>query len=204
MRNGSALCRWSGSVNSSRLSILPIKVLFRSGGRARGTEVRRRRYRLFYRQLIFQIVFIIWRTGRRVFDCGFKCRRSRARAVAVKARDPDQFFQSAHLWRCARGNGFELRAKWIEELEAMRARLNQMRNALADKLTELGAADRFEFIRRQRGMFSYSGLTAPQVERLRNEFGIYALSTGRICLAALNTENIDTVARAIMRILSTN
>ncbi len=94
-----------------------------------------------------------------------------------------------------------LRTQWIEELEGMRARLNQMRNALADKLTQLGAASRFDFIRRQRGMFSYSGLTAPQVERLKTEFGIYAVSTGRICLAALNTKNIDTVAQAIIRVL---
>jgi aromatic-amino-acid transaminase len=60
----------------------------------------------------------------------------------------------------------------------------------------------FFFFVKQRGMFSYTGLTAPQVERLKTEFGIYAVSTGRICLAALNTKNIDYVATAIASVIS--
>ena len=59
----------------------------------------------------------------------------------------------------------------------------------------------FSFVTRQRGMFSYSGLTSAQVDRLREEYGIYAVSTGRICLAALNSRNIDYVADAIAAIL---
>ncbi|MDA0188731.1 MAG: aminotransferase class I/II-fold pyridoxal phosphate-dependent enzyme, partial [Proteobacteria bacterium] len=59
----------------------------------------------------------------------------------------------------------------------------------------------FSFVVKQRGMFSYTGLTAEQVERMKSEFGIYAVSTGRICLAALNTKNIDYVADAIAAVL---
>ena len=58
-------------------------------------------------------------------------------------------------------------------------------------------AQDFSFVAQQRGMFSYTGLTAAQVERMKEEFGIYAVSTGRICLAALNTKNVDYVAKAI-------
>jgi aromatic-amino-acid transaminase len=65
----------------------------------------------------------------------------------------------------------------------------------------LGVKRDFSFVARQRGMFSYSGLTSAQVDRLREEFGIYAVSTGRICLAALNTRNIDTVAQAIAKVI---
>ena len=62
-------------------------------------------------------------------------------------------------------------------------------------------AQDFSFVARQRGMFSYTGLTAEQVERLKAEFGIYAVSTGRICLAALNTHNLDYVADAIAAVI---
>ena len=68
---------------------------------------------------------------------------------------------------------------------------------------EFAGATGFDFIKVQRGMFSYTGLTAEQVERLRAEFGIYAVSTGRICVAALNTRNIDYVAKAIAAVLKT-
>ena len=63
------------------------------------------------------------------------------------------------------------------------------------------AAQDFSFIIKQRGMFSYTGLTAEQVARLKDEFGIYAVSTGRICLAALNSKNIDYVADSIAAVL---
>ncbi len=90
----------------------------------------------------------------------------------------------------------ELRQMWEDELAGMRERIRAMRTALVDQLAANGAKG-FEFINAQRGMFSYTGLTARQVERLRAEFGIYAVSTGRICVAALNTRNIDYVAKAI-------
>ena len=62
-------------------------------------------------------------------------------------------------------------------------------------------AQDFSFVLKQRGMFSYTGLSAEQVERMRAEFGIYAVSTGRICIAALNSKNIDAVADAIAAVL---
>ena len=84
----------------------------------------------------------------------------------------------------------------------MRDRIKTMRHQLVVKLAAEGVKQDFAFIEEQRGMFSYSGLTAGQVERLQKEDGIYALSTGRICVAALNTKNIDKVAKAIARVLA--
>ncbi|MHB1428364.1 MAG: amino acid aminotransferase [Rhodocyclaceae bacterium] len=94
----------------------------------------------------------------------------------------------------------ELRQMWEDELAGMRDRIRAMRTSLVEKLTANGAAG-FEFINVQRGMFSYTGLTAAQVEKMRAEYGIYAVSTGRICVAALNTRNIDYVAKAIAAVL---
>ncbi len=95
----------------------------------------------------------------------------------------------------------ELRALWEQELAEMRDRIKQMRQRLVDGLKARGAKRDFSFVLRQRGMFSYTGLTAAQVERLRSEFGIYAVSTGRICVAALNTRNVDYVCEAIATVL---
>ena len=95
----------------------------------------------------------------------------------------------------------ELRRMWENELGEMRARIRRMRVSLVDKLKERGAGQDFSFVVRQRGMFSYTGLNSEQVDRMRDEFGIYAVSTGRICLAALNTRNIDYVADAIAAVL---
>jgi len=90
----------------------------------------------------------------------------------------------------------ELRVRWEHELGEMRARIHTMRAGLVDKLAALGAPD-FSFINRQAGMFSYSGLSKAQVHRLRDEYAIYALDTGRICVAALNHANLDIVAAAV-------
>ncbi len=95
----------------------------------------------------------------------------------------------------------ELRQQWEDELAGMRLRIRQMRVALVEKLKARGVAQDFSFVAKQRGMFSYTGLTAEQVERLKTEFGIYAVSTGRICLAALNSKNIDYVADAIAAVV---
>ncbi len=94
----------------------------------------------------------------------------------------------------------ELRQMWEDELAGMRDRIRAMRNSLVEKLSANGAAG-FEFINVQRGMFSYTGLTAAQVEKMRAEYGIYAVGTGRICVAALNTKNIDYVAKAIAAVI---
>jgi len=90
----------------------------------------------------------------------------------------------------------ELRARWEQELGEMRSRIHAMRAGLVDKLATLGVPD-FGFINRQAGMFSYSGLSKAQVHRLRDEYAIYALDSGRICVAALNRSNLDTVAAAV-------
>jgi aromatic-amino-acid transaminase len=95
----------------------------------------------------------------------------------------------------------ELHATWEQELGEMRDRIRAMRNGLVERIKAAGVERDFSFVNAQRGMFSYSGLTATQVERLREEFGIYAVSTGRICVAALNTRNIDVVAHAIAHVL---
>ena len=91
----------------------------------------------------------------------------------------------------------QLRALWEEELNGMRQRIDTMRHLLAEKLKLAGVPRDFSFIREQRGMFSYSGLTPTQVERLKTDFGIYAVITGRVCIAALNHHNIDAVVHAI-------
>ncbi|CAG2129782.1 amino acid aminotransferase [Cupriavidus numazuensis] len=98
-------------------------------------------------------------------------------------------------------NSPELRAMWEEELAEMRDRIKLMRHALVDKLAAKGVKTDFSFVKAQRGMFSYSGLTSAQVDRLRNEHGIYAVGTGRICVAALNSRNIDAVVDAIAAVL---
>lgn len=95
----------------------------------------------------------------------------------------------------------ELRATWETELGEMRDRIRAMRTGLVERLKAAGVARDFGFVNAQRGMFSYSGLNAAQVDRLREEFGIYAVGTGRICVAALNMRNIDTVANAIAHVL---
>jgi aromatic-amino-acid transaminase len=95
-------------------------------------------------------------------------------------------------------NHEELRATWETELGEMRDRIRAMRRGLVERLAKAGD---FGFIQQQRGMFSYSGLTSAQVDRLREEFGIYAVGTGRICVAALNDKNIDRVAEAIAKVV---
>jgi len=96
----------------------------------------------------------------------------------------------------------ELRAQWEQELAGMRERIKAMRKALVEKIRARAPAADFGFILEQRGMFSYTGLAKAQVERLRSEFSVYAIDTGRICVAALNSKNIDYAAEAIARVIS--
>ncbi|SDS18002.1 L-aspartate aminotransferase apoenzyme [Halopseudomonas xinjiangensis] len=98
-------------------------------------------------------------------------------------------------------NNPELYAMWEDELAEMRERIRGMRQALAEKLKEAGVTQDVDYIQRQRGMFSYSGLNKDQVKRLADEFAIYAVSSGRICVAALNSANIDHVAKAIAAVM---
>ncbi|RYF17264.1 MAG: aspartate/tyrosine/aromatic aminotransferase [Comamonadaceae bacterium] len=95
----------------------------------------------------------------------------------------------------------ELRALWEKELGAMRTRIKEMRVALVEKLKSKGVQRDFGFITQQVGMFSYSGLTKDQMVRLRNEFGVYGIESGRICVAALNSKNIDYVAESIATVV---
>ena len=95
----------------------------------------------------------------------------------------------------------ELRAMWEKELGQMRDRIRDMRCQLVDKLrTRLPKSD-FGFVTKQRGMFSYSGLSKEAVTRLREEFSVYAIDTGRICVAALNSRNLDHVTDAVAKVI---
>jgi len=96
----------------------------------------------------------------------------------------------------------ELRALWEAELAAMRNRIKLMRALLVERLHEQVPQRDFRFILAQRGMFSYSGLTKAQVLALRDDFSIYAIDTGRICVAALNTRNVEVVAAAVAKVVS--
>ncbi|WP_300733346.1 amino acid aminotransferase [Pseudomonas sp.] len=98
-------------------------------------------------------------------------------------------------------NSPELRAMWEEELAEMRLRIRGMRLQMVELLAKKAPGHDFSFVARQRGMFSYSGLTVEQVARLRSEFGIYALDTGRICVASLNQSNIEAVTDAIVQVI---
>ena len=93
-----------------------------------------------------------------------------------------------------------LRAQWEQELGAMRQRIKQMRHALVARLQAAGVKGDLSYITTQRGMFSYSGLDKAQMTRLRDEFGVYGVDSGRICVAALNEGNLDTVAAAIAKV----
>ena len=94
----------------------------------------------------------------------------------------------------------ELRQLWEEELAGMRVRIKEMRNLMVEKLKEKAPGHDFEFVREQVGMFSYSGLTKEQVGKLREQ-SIYAVDTGRICVAALNSTNLDRVVDAVAKVL---
>jgi aromatic-amino-acid transaminase len=94
-----------------------------------------------------------------------------------------------------------LRAQWESELAGMRERIRAMRQALVAKLQAAGVKGDLSYITRQKGMFSYSGLSKEQMQRLRSEFGVYGVDSGRICVAALNSRNIDTVVAALVKVM---
>ena len=98
-------------------------------------------------------------------------------------------------------NNPELRALWEKELGEMRVRIKAMRQKLVDGLKAAGVKQDMSFITTQIGMFSYSGLSKDQMVRLRSEFGVYGTDTGRMCVAALNSKNIDYVCAAIAKVI---
>ena len=98
-------------------------------------------------------------------------------------------------------NNPEWRSLWESELAGMRVRIKDMRQKLVEGLKAAGVQRDMSFITQQIGMFSYSGLSKDQMVRLRNEFGIYGTDTGRMCVAALNSKNIDYVCAGIAKVL---
>ena len=95
----------------------------------------------------------------------------------------------------------DLRQMWEGELAQMRERIKAMRQGLADGLKAQGVTQDFGFVTSQRGMFSYTGLSQAQVDRLREEFAVYAIGTGRVCIAALNSHNLPYVCQSIAAVL---
>lgn len=94
-----------------------------------------------------------------------------------------------------------LKASWLAEVESMRKRILTMRQGLVDVLKEAVPGHNFDYLLKQRGMFSYTGLSAAQVDRLREEFGVYLISSGRMCVAGLNASNVHRVAQAFAAVM---
>lgn len=94
-----------------------------------------------------------------------------------------------------------LKASWLAEVEAMRTRILAMRQTLVDALKEAVPGKNFDYLLKQRGMFSYTGLSAAQVDRLREEFGVYLIARGRMCVAGLNSRNVQRVAQAFAAVM---
>ncbi|MOA08815.1 Aromatic-amino-acid aminotransferase [compost metagenome] len=90
-----------------------------------------------------------------------------------------------------------LNAQWAAEVEQMRLRILEMRQGLVDALAVLLPGQDFQFFLSQRGMFSYTGLKVEQVRRLRDEFGVYLIDSGRVCMSGLRPDNLQQVAEAI-------
>ncbi|MBI2319002.1 MAG: aspartate/tyrosine/aromatic aminotransferase [Betaproteobacteria bacterium] len=96
----------------------------------------------------------------------------------------------------------ELRALWEKELGGMRDRIRDIRRQLVEKLQARVARADYSFVIKQRGMFSYSGLSKDAVAKLREQFSVYAVDSGRICVAALNSRNVDYVADSIAKVIA--
>lgn len=95
----------------------------------------------------------------------------------------------------------QLRSLWEGEVSEMRLRIHAMRNALYEVLAAKLPNGNFDYFLTQRGMFSYTGMTPEQVERLKSEFGVYILRSGRMCVAGLNTKNVEATAQAFAAVL---
>ena len=94
-----------------------------------------------------------------------------------------------------------LRTMWENELAGMRERIAAVRKTLIARLRAAGVTGELDYIQRQMGMFSYSGLSKEQMQRLRSEFGVYGVDSGRICVAAINSRNIDRVVDALAKVM---
>lgn len=153
------------------------------------------------------------------FSKNFGLYRERTGALTLVAKDTDTAERSlSHMKRAIRCNYSnppahgsqivttilndpELRAEWESEVKAMCARIAEMRAKFVEKLKALGVEQDFSFLTKQNGMFSFSGLNPDQVERLRSEFGIYIVGSGRINVASLTSSNIDAFCEAVAAVL---
>lgn len=102
---------------------------------------------------------------------------------------------------CTIMNDPELKAEWVNEVNGMRDRINDLREKLVTKLAETGVKKDFSFIRQQKGMFSYSGLTLEQVRKLRSDYSIYMADSGRMSIAGITSKNIDYLCNAIAEVV---
>ena len=98
-------------------------------------------------------------------------------------------------------NDEALKASWLVEVEEMRTRILAMRQELVKVLSTEMPERNFDYLLNQRGMFSYTGLSAAQVDQLREEFGVYLIASGRMCVAGLNTQNVHRVAKAFAAVM---
>ena len=95
-----------------------------------------------------------------------------------------------------------LKTLWLSEVEEMRARILTMREKLKQLLSEKLPQQNFDYLTQQRGMFSYTGLSAEQVDELRDQHAVYLVRSGRICVSGLNERNIQYVADALVKVLA--
>ncbi|WP_425914975.1 amino acid aminotransferase [Pseudomonas sp. GWSMS-1] len=141
--------------------------------------------------------------------------RERTGALIVCAETPAKLqdvrsqlaFLARNLWSTPPAHGAavvatiladsELQALWMDELESMRQRIVSLRAGLVNALQPHGLAERFAHINQQRGMFSYTGLSAQHVQRLRDEFSVYMVGNGRANMAGLDANRLDQLASAI-------
>jgi aromatic-amino-acid transaminase len=153
------------------------------------------------------------------FSKSFSLYRERVGAVCFVTKDADEAKRvTSQLKRVVRTNysnpsshggqivalvlsDSELRARWEVELAEMRLRIQSMRKLFVQKLAERGIKRDFSFIAQQKGMFSFSGIELEAVRRLRSDFGIYIVDSGRICVAAMNENNLGPVTEAIAKVL---
>lgn len=144
--------------------------------------------------------------------------RERTGALIVCAETPAKLqdvrsqlaFLARNLWSTPPAHGAavvaniladsELHTLWMDELDSMRQRIVSLRAGLVKALQAHGLAERFAHINQQRGMFSYTGLSAQQVQRLRDEFSVYMVGSGRANMAGLDANRLDLLANAIARV----
>ena len=153
------------------------------------------------------------------FSKSFNLYGQRVGALTVVTQSEDEALRvQSHLKTCARANysnppafgasivervlsNPDSFARWEQELANMRNRIRKMRKALSDEMKKIGAKRDFSFVTEQAGMFSFTGFNPEQVDRLANDFGIYAVRNGRICICGLNDSNVSYVAKSFAAVL---